>query len=325
MARRNSAIDLASRAAHRLLGRRGWKAARAAFRAFRPTPLPTDSPVAFPDDVADAAALRATLDDLEIHDYDDAEQRAYLDHAFERLRVTMAFLPDLPTGARVLELGAHPYYLTHLLWARGLDVTPTNFFGGGDGAPSTAVQKVSRRSTGEVTEFEFDHFNVERHAFPYDDGTFDLVLFCELLEHLPYDPTHALAESHRVLKDDGWLVLTTPNAARLDNLARMIEGRNVYEPLSGYGVYGRHNREYTVGELRDLLADLGYAVDDVFAADVTPRPVDPDDLPTGFTVEHRGDNLFGRARATGDPRKEYPDWLYQSVHAYRARTDAEQI
>lgn len=322
MAATSSATHLTSRIVHRLLGRRGWKAVRAAYRAFRPKLVPGGPRVDYPDDVADRVTLRRELDDVEIHDYDDAEQRAYLDHAFERLRVTMAFLPDLPAGARVLELGAHPYFLTQLLRGRGLDVTPTNFFGG-DGAPSTAVQKVSRRSTGEVTEFEFDHFNVERHPFPYSDDTFDLVLFCELLEHLPYDPTHALSESHRVLKDGGWLVLTTPNAARLDNLARMIEGRNVYEPLSGYGVYGRHNREYTVDELRDLLTALGYAVDDVFAADVTPRPVDPDDLPTGFAVEHRGDNLFARARATGDSRREYPDWLYQSIHAYRARADAE--
>lgn len=308
-------LDLASRAAHRLLGRRGWKSVRAAYRAFRPKPVTTRPPVSYPADVADAEALRAALDDLDVHDYDDAEQRAYLDHAFERLRVTMALLPDLPAGARVLELGAHPYLLTHLLWRRGLDVTPTNLFDP-DAEPSRAVQKVSSRSTGEVTDFEFDHFNVERHRFPYDDDTFDLVLFCELLEHLPTDATHALVECHRVLNDGGWLLLTTPNAVRLDNVAKMVEGRNVYGPLSGYGVYGRHNREYTVEELEALLSEIGFAVEEVFAADVTPLPLDPGDLPAGIDVEHRGDNLFALARAVGEPRAARPEWLYQSVHAY---------
>jgi hypothetical protein len=127
-----------------------------------------------------------------------------------------------------------------------------------------------------------------------------------------------LAEIHRVLtKPDGSMLLTTPNATRLDNLLRMTSGRNVYETLSGYGVYGRHNREYTVGELHEFLTAAGFAVEDVFARDVHPLPGDLGALAGVVATAERGDNLFAFARAVGDERWPYPPWLYQSRHAIR--------
>ena len=49
---------------------------------------------------------------------------------------------------------------------------------------------------------------------PYSDGSFDLVILCEVAEHLPtYIPV--VAEIGRVLAAGGRLVLSTPNVARL--------------------------------------------------------------------------------------------------------------
>ena len=42
------------------------------------------------------------------------------------------------------------------------------------------------------------------------DGTFDVALINEVLEHVPQDAT-ALAEARRMLKDDGLLILFSPN------------------------------------------------------------------------------------------------------------------
>jgi len=163
--------------------------------------------------------------------------------------------------------------------------------------------------------FEFDHFNVERDRFPYSDGTFDLVLCCEILEHLPSDPVHLLAEIHRVaLPLEGALLLTTPNATRTSSLIRILQGDNPYEDLSGYGTYGRHNREYTVRELRDLLNELGFVDIDAFSADIHDEVPGVPDLP-GIEAGDRGENLFALARPAGSPRYRYPRWLYSSQHA----------
>jgi SAM-dependent methyltransferase len=115
---------------------------------------------------------------------------------------------------------------------------------------------------------EFRHFNIETERFPFPDAYFDVVLFCEILEHLLMDPMAVLREIKRVLRPSGALILTTPNVNRLENVTRMVAGLNIYDPYSGYGPYGRHNREYNKHELSLLLDYLGFEIDVLESADV---------------------------------------------------------
>jgi SAM-dependent methyltransferase len=50
-------------------------------------------------------------------------------------------------------------------------------------------------------------------ALPFGDGSFDLVVSFETIEHVP-DPERVLAELRRVLTHDGLLVVSTPNKDR---------------------------------------------------------------------------------------------------------------
>ena len=281
--------------------------------------------IVFPEDVRDAAAVRDLLVDTDLF-ADVPEQRDnYLADALDRFRITLALLPELGAGARVLELGAAPYFITRLLHRRGIRPTLVNYWGddADESSRGPAVLRSPRRGTVETVAF--DYFNVERDRFPYADGAFDLVLCCEMLEHMPHDPTHMLAEIHRVLAPErGQLLLTTPNAARWELLWEAHTGGNVYESLSGYGVHGRHNREYTVNELRSLLDACGYRAD-VFAMDIHPHEVPRELLSPGVALVDRGCNLFALATARGRARWAYPEWLYSSRHAFRrvVRPDLE--
>jgi SAM-dependent methyltransferase len=289
---------------------------RHVYRRVRPATAPappTPRQVALPEDVRDRQAVYDLLSDNEYH----AEGVAYLHDHLERFRTTMAVIPPLPEGAAVLELGSSPYFITRLLVRRGYTVTTSNF-SGAEAAPEyrlPAVVRSPRRGT--IDTFAFDYFNVETDRFPYPDGSFDMVLCCELLEHLPEDPTHMLAEIHRVLrKGTGRLVLTTPNSARWEKLVAIQEGRNVYERISGYGTHGRHNREYLVWEVRELLSACGYRDLDVFALDVHDHQADRRLLP-GIPTGDRECNIFAVATAVGEPRWAYPDWLYISRGEWR--------
>lgn len=281
-----------------------------------------------PADVADADEVRAFLADTDVFGPAAAEAEGYLADAFDRFRITVALLDGVAADAEVLELGANPYFLTRLLARRGMRVTCANWFGTAAGFGHRGEQEVTSPRSGGREVFSFDHFNVEVDRFPYPDDRFAVALFCEILEHLPNDPIHTLCELHRVLEPGGTLVLTTPNAARRENLVRMLRGDNVYEQLSGYGTYGRHNREYTVAELGELLDACGWDVVEVFAADLHER----DDLavPAGTAAElesaDRGDNLFAVAHTRpGPPAWRYPQWLYSSVHALHRLVNPELV
>ncbi len=50
--------------------------------------------------------------------------------------------------------------------------------------------------------------------FPAENSRFDLAVFQEGIEHLP-NQLFALKEFHRILKDDGILIVTTPNYSNL--------------------------------------------------------------------------------------------------------------
>lgn len=62
-----------------------------------------------------------------------------------------------------------------------------------------------------ITPNEHAHALADAYRLPFGDGTFDVVLCAEVLEHM-YSPALALAEIQRVLKTGGKLLLTTPFA-----------------------------------------------------------------------------------------------------------------
>jgi SAM-dependent methyltransferase len=287
------------------------QALRGARRLVRPGHATAPPPV--PADVADREALATWLADTDVFGPEGAvDAEAYVACSVDRIQLTVALLPDLPPGARVLELGANPYLLTRVLMRRGLDVRGANWFS--PAHPPVGSQVVRHPAEGTATTYEFDHFDAEVDRFPYPDGSFDLVLCCEILEHLPNDPTHLVVEAHRVLAPGGHLVLTTPNAVRADRLAAVLAGDGLHDRLSGHGTHGRHNREYTHDELADLLVGCGFTVDLVVDHDIGVASPRVPRLP-GLRRSGRAFNLFAVARADRPRRWYYPDWLYSSGQA----------
>jgi ubiquinone/menaquinone biosynthesis C-methylase UbiE len=57
----------------------------------------------------------------------------------------------------------------------------------------------------------------DAQCLPFADGSFDLIVSCETIEHLP-DVQAAIREMHRVTRAGGKLFLTTPNYANVTGL-----------------------------------------------------------------------------------------------------------
>lgn len=253
------------------------------------------------------------------------ELRGYATADCERFLRTLELVP--PGVGEMLEIGGNPYFTTLLLrkFRPEYQLSISNYFSRGPGVESQQVRFDGFDGTPEECTFSYHSLNIEEWTFPFADEQMDIVVFGEVLEHMTNDPMHAIREISRVMKPGGKLVLTTPNAARLENVIALVEGRNLYDPYSAYGPYGRHNREYTRDELHRLMTFCGFEVEISYTANVHP------DIPA-FTadtravaaalssVRHRehdlGQYLFTRWRKVGLCGSKRPGWLYRSYPAH---------
>lgn len=99
--------------------------------------------------------------------------------------------------------------------------------------------------------------------WPVVDDQFDLVLFCEVIEHLYTTPVAVLAWIRSIIKPGGFLVMQTPNAQAVTRRICAVLGKPLYGHVTHFGGPGMnpgHFREYTPAELRQMGEDTGFAV-----------------------------------------------------------------
>lgn len=119
----------------------------------------------------------------------------------------------------------------------------------------------------------------DQHA-PFDDSSFDMIVFTEVIEHLPFNCIPLLRELSRILKPQGVVYCATPNLASLNHRVRLARGRDIgmsaemltvgLEPDSGASL-GFHWREHTKDSLIGLFEASGF--DCVEHRFVTMNPV----------------------------------------------------
>lgn len=102
------------------------------------------------------------------------------------------------------------------------------------------------------------------YKLPWADNYFDFIIFSEVVEHLiPSDIPGIIKEIERVLKVNGWLLITTPNIASLLKRINLLFGKNPIEfdlLLHEKATYG-HIREYTMNELKEIILNQGFDIE----------------------------------------------------------------
>lgn len=94
-------------------------------------------------------------------------------------------------------------------------------------------------------------------------GSFDLIMFSETIEHLHLAPEFVLLFLRYLLKEDGQIVVTTPNAASIYSRVRLLFGVHPYEKIRFYKQNPGHFREYTVHEMEQIGKTAGLFADDI--------------------------------------------------------------
>jgi SAM-dependent methyltransferase len=250
------------------------------------------------------------------------EMAEYHHNHLNRCLKTLDWLWGMPKNLRVLEIGGPPYGMTLLLRKyifESIATTSCSLV-----KPAKAEQQQVTRPVEKVVQFisingrtkysfcERD-FNVETDPWPYEPGSFDLVIACEIFEHLALDPMHAIGEANRVLSPGGRLFITVPNCLAIRNVIAILEGRQpnsfpFYRPCS---VNYRHNRELTPTDLAALYEAGGFAVERLECMNAYPQGlIDPLKLlgirALGGSLSQRGDMLVGMGRKVGAIRERYP-------------------
>lgn len=155
-------------------------------------------------------------------------------------------------GANVLDIGAHWLHQSVLYALDGHHVTAADLAITLD---DPAVKKIA--STHDIRLLEYEDLNSEAALDELESDSMDVVLFCEVLEHLTFNPVAMWKAIYRVLKPGGRIILTTPNHYAMEALLQQVP-----RFLSGFGsgisvvdilnvpTHSPHWKEFSRKELR---------------------------------------------------------------------------
>jgi 2-polyprenyl-3-methyl-5-hydroxy-6-metoxy-1,4-benzoquinol methylase len=172
---------------------------------------------------------------------DKSEQATYYDDRFRGVRragllalerttsILDAILSTRLEGPRIVDLGCGPGCLTNILATFGPTV-------GVDFSPTAISDARTRYPT-------VDYESADIFKWNYQRGAFDIVVSQEVLEHVEDQPRY-VEIAHDLLRDGGYLILTTPNAETMMAMTERQRKEWTDQPLENW---------VTRSELRTLL------------------------------------------------------------------------
>ena len=179
------------------------------------------------------------------------------DNEILRMALTASRIPIAEgPNSRILDIGGSILWLpiySELLGYKKIIILCRSY-----GGFTNAFKK---KDIGEEVKLKILNCDAELEKYPISNGQISTIVSFALLEHFAGDPMNLIAESNRILKDEGYLCLTSPNVISAVNLAKLTLGRHPF----GWSVFtdsfaDRHNREYTPYEVSRLLEAGGFDV-----------------------------------------------------------------
>lgn len=178
---------------------------------------------------------------------------------------------NLKQGSRVLDVGCYPLHLFSSVKKLNFNITGI----------SSKHESIKKKGVFSL--------NIEKEALPFSKHYFDLIIMSEVIEHLAVNPRIYMKKMWRVLKPNGFFLVTTPNVVNLKNRISLLFGKNIYFSMEQLfntkpnddSIYYRHNREFTKEEVKKIMGSAGFDIQkaDFFSA-YTPFRKKSKDEPT---------------------------------------------
>ena len=161
-----------------------------------------------------------------------------------------AFIKEhIGRGKKVLDVGCGDGYVSSVL------VGDNEVFG----------LDISESAVKEARKKGIKAFVSNLDGIPFPDKSFDAVLALDILEHL-FDPVFVLREVKRVLKDDGILLISVPNAANIYSrmvflfTGELIDAAGISEKRTPELLFPEHVRFFSVKKIREVLQLTGFRI-----------------------------------------------------------------
>jgi SAM-dependent methyltransferase len=158
-----------------------------------------------------------------------------------------------PQRLRILEIGAFTGVVSLALKQLGHEVTASDM--------PFVIEDPGIRDLFARAGIPTLQADLSRPPFPVEAGSFDLIVFNEVLEHLNFNPIPLLRDFNRVLCNHGRIYCATPNLLAAKNRWLLASGRSYRDsverlvwnlkPGTGMSV-GLHWREWCKEELKEL-------------------------------------------------------------------------
>ncbi len=111
-------------------------------------------------------------------------------------------------------------------------------------------------------------FNLRDYFLPFEDSSQDLLIACEIFEHLNFNPLPIIKEINRIIKLGGYFYLAMPNASSyVKRIRYLLQGKQpsftpqqLFDQLDDKQnmVVGLHWREYTTNEIMEIVEPFGF-------------------------------------------------------------------
>jgi len=177
------------------------------------------------------------------------------------VRDVLRYKPPAPGGTKVLEIGAFFGTVCIALASLGYEVTAADI--------PEYIELPEQAERYARFGIKTQGVRLEDFILPFEDEQFDVVIMCEVLEHLNFNPLPLLKEINRIGAPQSIFYLSMPNAGSIYHRTNVAKGNaggvqvtEFFEQLDPTNslVANGHWREYTAAETRQMLEPLGYRI-----------------------------------------------------------------
>jgi SAM-dependent methyltransferase len=166
----------------------------------------------------------------------------------------------LSPASRILDVGSGPCDKAAVLQQLGFRCVAVDDLNDPWHQEGDAIHRILEFARDAGIEFH----RADAEALPFAKSSFDMVMLCDVIEHLHHSPRELLLAAIGLVRPSGLLVITVPNAVNLRKRLHVLIGKTNLPPFDAYywclGEWRGHVREYVRGDLEQLAQFLGIEV-----------------------------------------------------------------